>query len=221
MQWFGKAVGGIIGFVDGRSRRLRARSASRSSARRARRAAARRRPSRCSEISQLFFEVAFEVMGQIAKIDGRVSEDEMRVARAIMHGMRLSPEQVRERDRAFHSRQERELFDRRERLGAARTADRRSRRARARIRADSTAGGDRRRADRTREAAAAMARRERAAREPRRARADRVARARSRAAPEQRSAAQRGGRRSSKRIACSASRRTRATTTSRRPIAGS
>jgi DnaJ like chaperone protein len=46
------------------------------------------------EISRLFFEVTFEVMGQVAKIDGRVSEDEVRVARRIMQGMRLTDEQV-------------------------------------------------------------------------------------------------------------------------------
>jgi DnaJ like chaperone protein len=93
MQWFGKAVGGIIGLVaagpigsvlgvllghqlDEGGARLRRRSSPR-------------------QISQLFFEVAFEVMGQVAKIDGRVSEDEVRVARGIMHGMQLTPEQVR------------------------------------------------------------------------------------------------------------------------------
>jgi DnaJ like chaperone protein len=43
----------------------------------------------------LFFEIAFEVMGHLAKVDGRVSEDEIRVARRIMHAMRLTPEQVR------------------------------------------------------------------------------------------------------------------------------
>lgn len=43
---------------------------------------------------QLFFAVTFEVMGHLAKVDGRVSEEEVRVARRIMHGMRLSPEQV-------------------------------------------------------------------------------------------------------------------------------
>jgi DnaJ like chaperone protein len=46
------------------------------------------------EISRLFFETTFEVMGRVAKIDGRVSEDEVRIARRIMHGMRLSDEQV-------------------------------------------------------------------------------------------------------------------------------
>jgi DnaJ like chaperone protein len=43
----------------------------------------------------LFFEVSFEVMGHLAKVDGRVSEEEVRIARRIMHAMRLGPEQVR------------------------------------------------------------------------------------------------------------------------------
>ena len=53
--------------------------------------ARKRRPS-VHSISQLFFEVAFEIMGRVAKVDGRVSEDEIRVARQIMQGMRLTPE---------------------------------------------------------------------------------------------------------------------------------
>ena len=43
----------------------------------------------------VFFDVTFEVMGHLAKVDGRVSEDEIRIARRIMHAMQLSPEQVR------------------------------------------------------------------------------------------------------------------------------
>jgi DnaJ like chaperone protein len=43
----------------------------------------------------VFFETTFEVMGQLAKVDGRVSEEEIRVARRIMHAMQLTPEQVR------------------------------------------------------------------------------------------------------------------------------
>ena len=91
MQWFGKGIGGLIGgFIAGPVGSLvgvllghqvdqnmsggRGRSV--------------------REISRLFFETTFEVMGQIAKIDGRVSEDEVRVARRIMQGMRLTDEQV-------------------------------------------------------------------------------------------------------------------------------
>jgi DnaJ like chaperone protein len=49
-------------------------------------------PSRATQA--IFFETTFEVMGHLAKIDGRVSEDEIHAARRIMHAMRLSPEQV-------------------------------------------------------------------------------------------------------------------------------
>jgi DnaJ like chaperone protein len=90
MQWFGKGIGGLIGAVvagpvgsllgvllghqfdqtiGGRRGSVR-------------------------EISRLFFETTFEVMGQVAKVDGRVSEDEVRVARRIMQGMRLTDGQV-------------------------------------------------------------------------------------------------------------------------------
>jgi DnaJ like chaperone protein len=96
VQWFGKAIGGVLGLVvagplgsalgmlvghqfdQGIAQRLRFRAGS------------------LQEISQIFFEVAFEVMGHVAKVDGRVSEDEIRIARNIMYGMRLSPAQVHE-----------------------------------------------------------------------------------------------------------------------------
>ena len=45
---------------------------------------------------RVFFAVTFEVMGRIAKIDGRVSEEEIRTARQIMHAMSLGPEQVQQ-----------------------------------------------------------------------------------------------------------------------------
>jgi DnaJ like chaperone protein len=97
MQWFGKALGGIIGLaaagpigsliglllghqVD-QSAPLFGRA---------------RLGGSLQQISQLFFEVAFEVMGQVAKVDGRVSESEIRMARGIMDGLRLAPDQVRE-----------------------------------------------------------------------------------------------------------------------------
>lgn len=89
MQWLGKGIGGLVGSVFGPVGTLvgvlighhwdQTTSSGRRSVR---------------EISRLFFEATFEVMGQIAKVDGRVSEDEVRVARRIMHGMRLTDEQV-------------------------------------------------------------------------------------------------------------------------------
>jgi DnaJ like chaperone protein len=91
MQWFGKGIGGLIGaFVAGPVGSLlgvlvghqwdQSKSGAGGGSVRA--------------ISRLFFETTFEVMGQIAKVDGRVSEDEVQIARRIMHGMRLTDEQV-------------------------------------------------------------------------------------------------------------------------------
>ncbi|MBT8097300.1 MAG: co-chaperone DjlA [Woeseia sp.] len=43
-----------------------------------------------------FIRPLFEVMGHLAKVDGRVSEDEIRSARSLMHRLGLRPEQVRQ-----------------------------------------------------------------------------------------------------------------------------
>ena len=44
---------------------------------------------------QIFFETTFLVLGHVAKADGRVSEEEIRAARGVMHQMHLRPEHVR------------------------------------------------------------------------------------------------------------------------------
>jgi DnaJ like chaperone protein len=90
MQWLGKGIGGLVGALFGPVGSLvgvligHQWDQSKNGARR----------GSVREISRLFFETTFEVMGRVAKIDGRVSEDEVRVARRIMHGMRLTDEQV-------------------------------------------------------------------------------------------------------------------------------
>jgi DnaJ like chaperone protein len=81
MQWLGKGIGGLVGAVIGG-------------------------PvgslvgvivgHRVDQIRRLFFETTFEVMGHVAKADGRVSEDEVQVARRIMQAMRLNDEQVQD-----------------------------------------------------------------------------------------------------------------------------
>jgi len=95
VTWAGKAVGGVLGFLSGGplgsllgialghqfDRGIAERLGGVSG----------RSPSRTQA---LFFAATFGVMGHIAKSDGRVSEEEIRAARRIMHGMRLSPEQV-------------------------------------------------------------------------------------------------------------------------------
>jgi DnaJ like chaperone protein len=45
-------------------------------------------------VQEAFFRATFEVMGHLAKADGRVSEDEIRAARAIMSEFRLGPREV-------------------------------------------------------------------------------------------------------------------------------
>lgn len=87
MQWLGKGIGGLIGAFFGPVGSLVGVLVGHQWDQNAARGSAR-------EISRLFFETTFEIMGQVAKIDGRVSEDEVRAARGIMRGMRLSDAQV-------------------------------------------------------------------------------------------------------------------------------
>ena len=80
MQWFGKGIGGLIGVViAGPVGSLLGVLLGHQCDREQERSGA---AARVREISRLFFETTFEVMGQVAKVDGRVSEDEVRVARA-------------------------------------------------------------------------------------------------------------------------------------------
>lgn len=58
---------------------------------------------RLEQLSPQFVEVLFQVMGHIAKADGRVSEDEIRAARATMHRLGLGPVQVRQAMAWFES----------------------------------------------------------------------------------------------------------------------
>lgn len=50
---------------------------------------------RLEQLSPQFVEVLFQAMGHIAKADGRVSEDEIRAARALMHRLGLGPLEIR------------------------------------------------------------------------------------------------------------------------------
>ncbi len=102
MQWIGKTVGGLIGLAAGGpigaaigvfighqfdanatpsiARRPGVGSASGATA---------------TRIGEQFFRTTFQVMGHVAKADGRVSEQEIQAARAVMSQLRLSAEQVR------------------------------------------------------------------------------------------------------------------------------
>ena len=95
MRWAGKAVGGVLGFLSGGP--LGSLLGVALGHQFDRGFAERLGPMRGhppARTQALFFAATFGVMGHIAKSDGRVSEDEIRAARRIMHGMHLSPEQV-------------------------------------------------------------------------------------------------------------------------------
>jgi len=51
-------------------------------------------------VQRVFFEATFSVMGHIAKIDGRITEQEIQMAKTLMHEMGLSSEQ-RKQARGF------------------------------------------------------------------------------------------------------------------------
>lgn len=53
-------------------------------------------PADVAAISERFFRATFRVMGYVAKADGRVSEQEIAAARAVMTDLKLGPAQVRE-----------------------------------------------------------------------------------------------------------------------------
>lgn len=52
-------------------------------------------PRDVSSIGELFFRATFRVIGYVAKADGRVSEQEISAARAVMSDFRLNAQQVR------------------------------------------------------------------------------------------------------------------------------
>jgi DnaJ like chaperone protein len=52
-------------------------------------------PSSSLDVQEAFFRTTFQVMGHVAKADGRVSEEEIRAARAIMSEFRLGEREVR------------------------------------------------------------------------------------------------------------------------------
>ena len=54
-------------------------------------------------VSPIFVRTLFETMGHVAKSDGRVSEDEIRVARVLMHRLGLGPVEIRKAIQCFES----------------------------------------------------------------------------------------------------------------------
>jgi DnaJ like chaperone protein len=99
MKWIGKVAGGLIGLAFGPigvalgvalgHQFDQAQSTDDDVEPRA-------APADVGEISARFFGATFRVMGYVAKADGRVSEQEIAAARAVMADLRLDAAQVRE-----------------------------------------------------------------------------------------------------------------------------
>lgn len=95
MQWLGKAFGGLVGAAAAGplglllglvlGHRLDQGPAF------ARQGGIRPVPR---DLAEFFLKASFELMGRVAKVDGRVSEAEIRAARGMMHLMQLTPEEI-------------------------------------------------------------------------------------------------------------------------------
>jgi DnaJ like chaperone protein len=94
-QWTGKVVGGLIGMVAGPIGALVGVFVGHQFDRINEEEAISGPPPDPAAIGERFFRTTFEVMGHIAKADGRVSEQEIASARAVMAELRLDEAQVR------------------------------------------------------------------------------------------------------------------------------
>jgi len=107
MAWIGKVAGALLGYAAARlvgavigvilghqfDRGMTARSGPGS--RRGRRSRGGRYEGQLGSRQHVFFETTFIVMGHLAKVDGRVSEEEIAAAREVMRRMRLAEPQTR------------------------------------------------------------------------------------------------------------------------------
>jgi DnaJ like chaperone protein len=101
MIWHGKALGALIGVVAagplgalfgtfiGHLFDVQAETGLADS-----RAEAGSAGASAASVQEAFFRATFEVMGHLAKADGRISEHEIRAARSIMSEFRLGPREV-------------------------------------------------------------------------------------------------------------------------------
>ncbi len=95
MAWWGKLVGGALGFMIGGpiGAMLGATFGHNFDAKSERRQTKRYLPGDQERTQAAFFAATFSVMGHIAKADGRVSKSEIALAEQLMIHMQLSPEQ--------------------------------------------------------------------------------------------------------------------------------
>ena len=101
MQYWGKVVGALAGLATGRPLigligLILGHQFDRGFADRFTKFGPEVSNGRLEVLPRRFVEALFQTMGYIAKADGRVSEDEIRAARALMHRLGLGPLEVRQ-----------------------------------------------------------------------------------------------------------------------------
>ncbi len=108
MSWWGKLIGGAFGFLLGGPLGALLGVAIGHNFDRglARVRLSHAQPGGSERIKAAFFTATFAVMGYLAKADGRVSEDEIRMAQAVMGHMELSPDQRQVAVRLFQEGKE-------------------------------------------------------------------------------------------------------------------
>ena len=93
MAWWGKVIGGALGYMFGGPLGALLGVALGSNFDKGLKMTDEFSPGDQQRVQAAFFTACFSVMGHIAKSDGRVSKDEINAARHIMSQMQLSPEQ--------------------------------------------------------------------------------------------------------------------------------
>ena len=89
MSWWGKAVGGTVGFMIGGP--LGAMLGAVAGHQLDQQKKASPRLDRAERMQTAFFTATFSVMGHLAKADGQVSRDEIRLAEQVMDRLELAP----------------------------------------------------------------------------------------------------------------------------------
>ena len=90
MKWWGKLIGGLAGLATGRP--LLALVGVVLGHQFDRGLGAWRSAERAVPVRRAYLRALFETMGHLAKVDGRITEEEIRAARGIMHELGLSAE---------------------------------------------------------------------------------------------------------------------------------
>ena len=108
MRWTGTVLGALLGFLAFRGDRLVGLGLGavigfmiQQGLGQTRRPASAAAPQGMAALADLFFRTTFELMGHVAKSDGRVSEAEIEAARALMRDLNFGPADVRQAIESF------------------------------------------------------------------------------------------------------------------------